>query len=109
MIWSDDLLSYSEVSVVKKAIEQDTSLTKEEHHYLLQCLDKKNPPANEELKHWKNVISNSNIKLIESDTYPLATFSQKMVAHHFEAFPLNEHLKDIEVNLGSAQSLQSLI
>ncbi|TMM31216.1 acyl-CoA oxidase [Polaribacter aestuariivivens] len=100
VIWSDDLLSYSEVSVVKKAIEQDKSLDKKEYEYLLTCLDKNTPPSYEVLKNWKNVISHSQVQLIESDTYPLATFSQKMLCHHFGDCPFNAHLKDIEINLG---------
>ncbi|MFS4481725.1 acyl-CoA dehydrogenase [Hyunsoonleella sp. 2307UL5-6] len=100
VMWSDDLLSYSEISVVKKAIKQDDTLTKQDYNYLIKFLDRNTPPAYEELKHWKNVISNSKIKLIESDTYPLATFSQKMICHHFEDCPFNPYLKDIEINLG---------
>ena len=100
VIWSDDLLSYSEVSVVKKAIEQDKSLDKKAYEYLLTCLDKNTPPSYEVLKNWKNVISHSQVQLIESDTYPLATFSQKMLCHHFGDCPFNTHLKDIEINLG---------
>ena len=100
VIWSDDLLSYSEVSVVKKAIEQDDTLKKEDYNYLIKHLDKKAPPANQELKNWKKVISNSKIKLVESDTYPLATFSQNVLCQHFTDCPFNTHLKDIEVTLG---------
>ncbi|SEK47121.1 Acyl-coenzyme A oxidase [Aquimarina amphilecti] len=100
VIWSDNLLSYSETSVVKKAIEQDDTLTKEDYNYLIGYLDKKTPPAYQELKHWKKVISNTKIKLVESDTYPLSTFSQKMICHHFDECPFNSHLKDIEINLG---------
>lgn len=100
VIWSDDLLSYSEISVVTNALKQDDTLTKDDYQYLIQCLDKKNPPANEILKDWKHLIDHSNIKLVESDTYPLATFSQKMICHHFEDCPFNSHLKDIEINLG---------
>ncbi len=100
VIWSDDLLSYSEISVVKKAIEQDDTLKKEDHNYLIKCLDKKKPPTYQKLKNWKKVISNSTIKLVESDTYPLSTFSQKMICHHFTECPFNTHLKDIEINLG---------
>ena len=100
VIWSDDLLSYSETSVVKKAIEQDETLTKEDYYYLIKCLDKKVPPTYDELKNWKHVISNSKIKLVESDTYPLSTFSQKMICHHFTECPFNTNLKDIEINLG---------
>lgn len=100
VIWSDDLLSYSEISVVTKALKQDKTLTKGEYNYLVKCLDKENPPANTTLKDWQHVISNANVKLLESDTYPLATFSQKMICHHFEDCPFNPNLKDIEINLG---------
>ncbi|WP_400078752.1 acyl-CoA dehydrogenase [Winogradskyella sp. R77965] len=100
MIWSDDLLSYSEISVVKKAIEKDDTLTKQDSKYLTAYLDRKAPPAYQELKHWKQIISNSGIKLVESDTYPLSTFSQKMICHNYEDCPFNPHLKDIEINLG---------
>ena len=100
VIWSDDLLSYSEISVVTKALAKDATLTKEDFAYLRACLDKKNPPANDTLKDWKNTIANANIKLVESDTYPLASFSQKMICHHFAECPFNPHLKDIEINLG---------
>jgi len=100
VIWSDDLLSYSEISVVKKAITQDNTLTAQDGAYLIKHLDRTAPPAYLELKHWKTTISNSGIKLVESDTYPLAALSQKMICHHYEDGPLNPHLKDIEVNLG---------
>ena len=100
VIWSDNLLSYSEIAVVKEAIKQDSTLEKEDYNYLINYLDKDAPPANRELKNWNKVISNSQIKLIESETYPLSTFSQKMVCHHFAECPFNTHLKDIEINLG---------
>ena len=100
VIWSDDLLTYSEISVVKKAIENDDTLGKGDHNYLMGCLDKEAPPTNKEIKNWNKVISNSGIKLVESDTYPLSTFSQKMICHHFHDCPFNNHLKDIELNLG---------
>ena len=100
VIWSDDLLSYSETAVVKNAIKQDTTLEKEDYTYLINCLDKDTPPTNQEMKQWKRVISNSGIKLIESETYPLSTFSQKMVCRHYTECPFNPYLKDIEINLG---------
>jgi len=100
VIWSDDLLSYSEISVVKKAIEKDDTLNKQDVDFLTGYLNRKTPPANEELKNWKQVISNSGIKLVESNTYPLSTFSQKMICYHFEDCPFNPHLKNIEINLG---------
>ncbi len=100
VIWSDDLLSYSEVAVVKNAIEHDDTLQKDDYNYLAKYLNRNKPPTNKEMKQWKNTISNSQIKLVETDTYPLSTFSQKMVCHHYSECPFNTHLKDIELNLG---------
>ncbi|WP_396635614.1 acyl-CoA dehydrogenase [Maribacter sp. R77961] len=100
VIWSDDLVSTSEINVVEKAIGRDESLTKEDKKTLKTWLMVNEPPANEEFKVWKNIISKSQVKLIESETYPLATFSQKVVCHYKESCPFNDNLKAIEVNLG---------
>ena len=100
VIWSDDLVSASEVNVVQKAIGHDESLTKEERRQLKALLDVKQPPSDVLLKQWKRTITNSNVKLVESDTYPLATFSQNVVCHYKKVCPFNDHLKHIEVNLG---------
>ncbi|MGB5821233.1 MAG: acyl-CoA dehydrogenase [Saonia sp.] len=100
VIWSDNLLSASEIAVVKKTVEKDAALTKEDKTILTSWLSKKNPPPNGELKNWKRTISNSEVKLLESDTYPLSSFSQKMVCNYQKECPFNDHLKHIEVNLG---------
>lgn len=100
VIWSDNLVSTSEINVVEKAISKDESLPASEQKILLSWLNVKHPPANNELKQWKHTISNSNVKLVESDTYPLATFSQKVVCEYHEICPFNEYLKQIEINLG---------
>ncbi|WP_430965743.1 acyl-CoA dehydrogenase [Spongiimicrobium sp. 2-473A-2-J] len=100
VIWSDNLLSASEIAVVKKTVEEDAALTETDKATLTSWLDKKNPPPNGELKRWKQTISRAGVKLVESDTYPLATFSQKMVCNYQTECPFNNHLKHIEVNLG---------
>lgn len=100
VIWSDDLVSASEINVVEKAIRNDTSLDSDEKSLLHSWLRVKQPPENETLKQWKQIISNSQVKLIESETYPLATFSQKVVCHYHNTCPFNDSLKDIEINLG---------
>lgn len=100
VIWSDDLLSASEVSVIQKTIAEDPSLDVEEKAQLLGWLDRTNPPRDEEIKHWKQTISNSKIKLIESDTYPLTSFSQRLGNFHCGSCDFNDHLKHIEINLG---------
>lgn len=100
VIWSDDLLSTSEINVVEKAIKDDDSLTSEEKKELKSWLKVSKPPSNEEFKHWRQLISSSTVKLVESETYPLASFSQKVVCHYYQVCPFNENLKHIEVNLG---------
>lgn len=100
VIWSDNLLSASEINVVEKAIGQDESLTTSDRKKLMSWLDIKNPPADDELKNWKQTIANSQVKLIESKTYPLSTFSQNIVCHYQDDCPFNESLKHIEINLG---------
>lgn len=100
VIWSDDLLTISEINVVQKALEADETLTEENRETLISWLDTANPPANRELKNWKRTIANTRVKLVESETYPLATFSQKIVCQHYRKCPFNDQLKNIEVNLG---------
>jgi len=100
VIWSDDLLSTSEIAIVTKAIKEDAVLTATDKGILKSWLDKNNPPQNSELKNWKHTISNAKIKLTEGDTYPLASFSQKLTAHYTTETVFNNFLKHIEVNLG---------
>ncbi len=100
VIWSDDLVSASEINVVEKAIKNDSSLNGAEKSILYSWLSVKQPPENDTLKQWKQLINNSQVKLIESETYPLATFSQKVVCHYHNTCPFNDSLKDIEINLG---------
>ncbi len=100
VIWSDDLLSASEISVVQKAIEQDPSLDSKEKEQLQKWLIRQNPPHDDEIKNWKQTIANSKVKLIESDTYPLTSLSQRLINTKHNDSELNDHLKHIEVHLG---------
>lgn len=100
VIWSDDLLSASEVNIIQNNLEKDSSLSHSDQSTLLSWLNKEVPPTNREQKKWKQLITNSEVKLIESHTYPLATFSQNLVCHYKSECPFNEQLKHIEVNLG---------
>ena len=100
IIWSDDLLSASEINVVENAITEDISLTQSDKKQLRNWLDKKNPPKNQLFKSWKQIITNSGVKLVEYETYPLTAFSQKVASHYHNGFALNDHIQKIEVNLG---------
>ncbi len=100
VIWSDDLLSASEIEVVKIAIKEDSSLNKEDNKQLSTWLDKSNPPKNSEIKQWQQLITNSNATLVESEAYPLEAFSRKVAKFYCDSCDTNEQLKEIEFNLG---------
>ncbi|MEM9361260.1 MAG: acyl-CoA dehydrogenase [Bacteroidota bacterium] len=100
VIWSDDLLSASEISVIQKTIEEDIHLEAIEKKQLLKWLDRDNPPNEEEFKQWKQTISNARIKLVESDTYPLTSLSQRLGNSYCDDCKFNDYLKHIEINLG---------
>ncbi|GGW29756.1 acyl-CoA dehydrogenase family protein [Arenibacter certesii] len=100
VIWSDDLLSVSEVTVVRRIIESDPTLSEEEKKLLYSWLNKEQPPKTKVIKSWAELISLSGIKLIESDTYPLSSFSRKLAAINNGNSPINENLAEIEINLG---------
>nr|WP_293303145.1 acyl-CoA dehydrogenase [Allomuricauda sp.] len=100
VIWSDDLLSASEISVVENTVQEDDSLDPDEKRQLKLWLNKENPPADEEIKAWRQTISSSGVKLVESDTYPLTSLSQRLTSLRCDDCDFNEYLKHIEINLG---------
>src|SRR5690606_26840132 len=100
VIWSDDLLSVSEIAVVKRAIDEDKNLSEADISLLYGWLNKDHPPKAKEMKNWANIISRSGIKLIESDAYPLTAFSKKLISQDGTPALFNEKLADIEINLG---------
>ena len=100
VIWSDDLLSASEIEVVKTAIKEDDSLNNEDKKQLGAWLNKSNPPQNEEIKQWQQLITNSGVTLIESEAFPLEAFARKVANFYCNSCGSNELLKQIELNLG---------
>ena len=100
VIWSDDLLSTSEINVVKTAIQEDGLLDKNEKSLLFEWLDTNHPPSNNEIKSWKQTITTSKVKLIESNTYPLTSFSQRLASYYYLEQTSNKQLEHIELNLG---------
>ena len=82
-----------------KTIEQDDSLEAMEKEQLLRWLNTEKPPSDTEMKNWKQTIATSEVKLIESETYPLTSFSQRLTQQQ-NGTGFNDHLKHIEINLG---------
>jgi len=100
VIWSDDLLTISEIAVVKKIIDDDQNLTKKDRETLNNWLNTAQPPLDTEIKSWQRAISNSGIKLVESDNHPLTSFSKKLISQNGSGHIFNENLSAIEINLG---------
>ncbi|MBC8767223.1 acyl-CoA dehydrogenase family protein [Arenibacter sp. BSSL-BM3] len=100
VIWSDDLLTVSEIAVVKKIIEDDQHLSEKDRETLNNWLNTAKPPRPEEIKSWQRAISNSGIKLVEGDNHPLTSFSKKLISQNGSAHLFNEDLSAIELNLG---------
>ncbi len=100
VIWSDDLLSASEIQVVQKAITSDPTLNEKEKAQLWSWLDRSNPPNNAEIKSWQTLITSSKATLVESEIHPLETFSRKVAQHFTHKGDPNEYLQYIERTLG---------
>lgn len=100
VIWSDDLLSMSETQVVKSTIATDSSLLEQDKQLLHSWLNRNQPPSNETVKSWQQLITASQVTLIESDPFPLESLSKKVVAHYLGSATTNTHLQAIEKNLG---------
>ncbi|WFO18088.1 hypothetical protein M601_011290 [Cellulophaga baltica 4] len=100
VIWSDDLLSASEINIVTTAFKDDETLTTEDQKTLKGWLNKNKKPSSQVLKSWRLTISNAQIKLIEHDAYPLANLAKRLVDRYFSETPINKQLQHIELNLG---------
>ena len=100
VIWSDDLLTVSEIAVVKKIIDEDQHLSIKERETLNNWLNTNKPPKPAEIKSWQRTISNSGIKLVEGDNHPLTSFSRKLISQNGDAHVFNKDLSAIEINLG---------
>jgi len=100
VIWSDDLLSASEISVVANNIKEDTTLTASERDHLLGWLDRDHPPGDSTIRQWKKLINEAGIRLLEGDAYPLTAFSNRLARSYQEKGADNPSLERIETNLG---------
>lgn len=100
VIWSDDLLSASEINIVKTAFENDHTLVIADKKTLTAWLDKTNKPSRQEQKNWQSTIANAGIKLVEQDPYPLTSLSKRLVNSYYSDALDNKQLQLIELNLG---------
>jgi acyl-CoA oxidase len=76
MVWSDAVLTPSEIKVIKEAIEKQSWLTEEEKQFLLQQINPTLPPSPDEYRNWlaeirkalDSIPTSSNPKLIDIGT-----------------------------------------
>ncbi|WP_417443017.1 acyl-CoA dehydrogenase [Joostella sp.] len=99
VIWSDELLSPSEISIFKKAISSDT-ISEDDKSLLEKWIDPNNEPPSDIIRSWKTMIDESGLKLVESDPYPLTYFSMRFANNNQDTNIADESLKYIEINLG---------
>lgn len=100
VIWSDDLLSASEIAVVTQSISTDSSLSDNDRKRLSNWLKREDPPSNKVLRDWKKLISDAGVKLIEREAFPLTDFSLRLTGKYYDKKGQEEPLQNIERNLG---------
>src|SRR5690606_39377729 len=71
VIWSDDLLSASEISVVQRTIQEDPSLDGDQRAQLIGWLSPEDPPGDGELQRWKQILSSPSPGRSEEHTSEL--------------------------------------
>ena len=59
VIWSDDLVTISEINVVQNTIEKDQTLSREEKDALLSWLNPDKPPRDSEMKQKNGAVAAS--------------------------------------------------
>lgn len=65
--WADAEFSKSELDSLKRAVKNSNWLKPSESNWLIENLDGKNPPSNETLKHWSELVTQI------ADTIPLSS------------------------------------
>lgn len=75
VIWSDDLLSASELEVIHRAISSDKELPGAARKLLLGWINPDTPPSAATQKHWRELIRESGASYREETAYPLSEFS----------------------------------
>ncbi|QNL23141.1 acyl-CoA dehydrogenase family protein [Hyphobacterium sp. CCMP332] len=106
MVWADAVLTPSEIMSIRKLIDEQKWLSKEEQDFLMSHIDPKNPPSPNQLKRWQNEIQNT-AKYIDSDLkITLAEIGIQMVKAHQNDVSEDKleqtklHLIDLEQALG---------
>ena len=61
-VWSDSVLTPSEIQTIEKVISKQHWLSPEEQHFLLGYLNPQNPPSSQQLKKWLEAIRKVGLK-----------------------------------------------
>ncbi|MEQ8360049.1 MAG: acyl-CoA dehydrogenase [Cytophagales bacterium] len=110
LVWADAVLTPSEIMNIRKLIDKQKWLSKEEQDFLMSYIDPKNPPSPNQLKQWQKEIRNT-ANYIDSDLkITLAEIGIQMVKAHQKDVSEDKleqtksHLIDLEHALGIVSS-----
>ncbi len=107
-VWTDAVLTPSEIKAIQSLIEKQTWLSKEEKGFLLGYLNPTTPPAPSELKQWSTEIQQVADAASAGKKYSLVDIGLKLAENHGAKQEFTEEiiqsLKSIEEELGVISS-----
>ena len=82
MVWSDAVLTPSEIKTIKEAIEKQSWLTEEEKHFLLEQINPTLPPSPDEYRDWLEEIRKTLDTIPTSSNPKLIDIGIALAQHH---------------------------
>lgn len=113
-VWSDAVLTPSEIKTIQKLVNDQTWLTKEEKQFLLDQLNPATPPSPDELKSWLDEIQRVADQSAIDKKQSLVDLGFKLVDLHAGAAnellsKARSSLQEIESTLGVISSESALL
>lgn len=113
-VWSDAVLTPSEIKTIQKLVNDQTWLTKEEKQFLLDQLNPATPPSPDELKSWLDEIQRVADQSAIDKKQSLVDLGFKLVYLHAGAAnellsKARSSLQEIESTLGVISSESALL
>lgn len=98
LVWSDDLLTYKELTALREFIDNEPWLTEEEQSELLANINVANPPSREQLSKWKTEIEEAIQALPEAkDIFDISVWLSK---NNKTIIDLEPVFSNLELTLG---------
>jgi len=104
VVWSDSLITPSELDTLRKLLERQSWLSSEEKDFLLSRLNPSNPPQPDEYKLWFEEISRALQNGAAEHAHTLIETGLRLAAlHHTDQntlHPFRNQLNELEASLG---------